>query len=113
MNFIEVFKNQAGALPIKNTIDVGNVNSMIMFASGSAFSSTPSLMECEILLDGLVVATLKGFTNEVSSHKALVPIFLELSGFDAPIANFEIRAKNSNTLTDFNDYFNLSVLIVS
>lgn len=110
MQLVEIFNNEQGPLPIKKSIEVGTAKNMVLFASGSARRSADvGIIECEILLDGLVVASMKVWTNEEQSHKALVPVFKNLTEFDRPKANFEIRVKDANTLTDLNDFFNLSI----
>jgi hypothetical protein len=82
--------------------------SVVLFFAGSAWStSAGSTLGVNLLIDGNIVATLNGVTNEATSHKALVPVVVEVS-----LASGEHKATlstSSTTTIDLNDYFTLEV----
>lgn len=84
-----------------------NGGAAVLTFAGSAWSSVSNAaIGVNLLIDGNVVATLNGFTNEANSHKALVPapfvVDLAAGQHTATIA-----AAYSNTNVDGNDFFTL------
>jgi hypothetical protein len=56
---------------------------LLVLASASAFSSAIGTMQVDVTLDGSVVGSLLGYTNEASSHKALSSNPIVLTGIPA------------------------------
>jgi H-type lectin domain len=89
----------------RSTVREGKLS--IQFA-GSAFSGRGGKVSVDLLMDGNVIATASVFTNEVNSHKALVPVTVVISA--APGSHtFSVAPSSASTKVDQNDYFTVTV----
>jgi hypothetical protein len=85
-----------------------NGQPVVLFFAGSAWStSAGSTLRVNLLIDGNIVATLNGTTNEATSHKSLVPVVVEVP-LKAGTHTATLSTSGSTTI-DLNDYFTLEV----
>jgi hypothetical protein len=85
---------------------------LVITASGSGFASAanaPTIIGMNILVDGVNQGVSRSFTNEASSHKAFVTTTIVLTGVAAGNHTVQLTAL-TRTTTDFNDFFDVSVL---
>jgi hypothetical protein len=71
----------AGALPVSGGFD-SQGGTVMLFVSGSAWrSATAGMAGVDVIVDGTSVGSVRTYTNETSSHKALVstPFVLDLA----------------------------------
>jgi hypothetical protein len=101
--------NQPWNAPITGSFTPGQ-KKMLIFFSGSGWTHIAGTISAELHFNGLKVAELRCFTNEVGSHKAFVPVNFLFQNPNDDVVNFEIIL-TGNTLADFNDYFNLTVTV--
>jgi hypothetical protein len=85
-----------------------NGGTLLLMASGSAFSTAAGIMEVDILVDGTARGSMSGYTNEVTSHKALVSETVVLAGLAAGAHKLELRLIKGSA--DTNDYSQVTVL---
>lgn len=82
---------------------------LLVYFAGSAFSSKVSIkITANLLLDGNVLASASVATNEVNSHKALVPVFVYTCSVKAGSHKFTV-AKADDAQLDQNDFFTITV----
>lgn len=82
--------------------------SVTLIFAGSAWATDTGTMQVNLLINGSPVLTLNGCTNEIESHKALVPAVTNLAlkaGTYTATISFA-----SPTVVDLNDYFTLVVI---
>jgi hypothetical protein len=79
----------------------------VQFA-GSAWANAAGKISVNLLLDGIAIATASVFTNEPTSHKALVPVNVQTHPEHGQ-HTFSVAAANGNTNIDFNDFFTITV----
>lgn len=63
----------------------------------------------EVVIDNVVRATARGFTNEALSHKAFTTSAVVVIQIAAGQHNLLVRTM-PNTVTDFNDFFTVTIL---
>jgi hypothetical protein len=93
-----------GALPVGGGFE-SQGGSVVLLVSGSAFrGSEAGMVGVDVLVDGASVGSARTYTNEISSHKALVSAPLILA--DLPEGPHTVDLEPlPNTVTDFNDPF--------
>ncbi|MFC9999510.1 H-type lectin domain-containing protein [Nocardia sp. NPDC127526] len=91
--------------PVTATMTSNGGKMLVQFA-GSAWSSTGGKISVNLLMDGAVIATASAFTNEVNSHKALVPVAVVVS-VTPGTHTFSVAAVRG-TNVDLNDYFTIT-----
>jgi len=97
-----------GPLPINVSFNSGGGTLVIMF-DGSGWSTSGGNIGLFIQLDGGTIGTTRTFTNEPNSHKTFTTNIL-VQGNVAGGAHTLTLGVLANTLTDVNDWFNLTVL---
>lgn len=99
-----------GPLPLSKKFTAEGDGDVLIFVSGSAWSgNTDQLIGMNVLLDGQAIWSSTVWTNESSSHKALVPVFIPTSlSFGDHILELEVVDNNTNT--DINDNFNVTLI---
>lgn len=97
-----------GGLPGSTSFSTGG-GTVLMMASGSGYTSTIGTISVTLSVDSAAVGTLQLTANEVSSHKAFVPIFIVLSGLAAGTHSLTFAA-TSGTIVDGNDPYNVTLL---
>jgi hypothetical protein len=101
---------QNGPLPITTTFQVENDDPTIILLSCSAWTQTADVMiEVDLLVDGQVVAKASLFCNPTAQHMALVSAPTAYS-FSIGEHTFTLQAGNANTVTDFNDFYYVTLI---
>jgi hypothetical protein len=103
-----VLNQRQGPMPVSGTFVSGGGTLVIIF-SGSGFASTATNIGLALQINGGTVATTRVFTNEASSHKAFTTNIL-VQGNVAPGNHTINLTPLVNTLSDGNDWFNVTVL---
>ncbi len=99
-----------GPLPLSKQFTPDGDGDVLIFVSGSAWSgNADQSIGINVLLDGQAIWTSYVFTNEKSSHKALVPVFIPQS-LTSSIHTITLEAMDSGTTTDSNDNFNVTII---
>ena len=101
---------QKGPLPITTTFQVENDGPTLILLSCSAWSQTSDVMiEVDLLVDGVAVTGAALFCNTPNQHMALVSVPMP-STFTIGEHTFTLQASNPDTVTDFNDFFYVTLL---
>lgn len=101
---------RSGGLPLSATF-TSQGGTLVVFASGSGFRNAGSgVIGMLMRIDGIAMAFSNAFTNETGSHKAFPPSFTTITSIGAGSHTLDLNARDVNTLTDFNDFFNVVVL---
>jgi hypothetical protein len=104
----QVLTNQQGPLTTAGTF-VSQGGILYMTVSGSAWSgSGAALVSVAVSVDGELVGTAQVYTNEGGSHRALIPVSLQLPQLAAGAHSVTLSA-GPGTATDTNDYFDVTV----
>jgi hypothetical protein len=104
-----VAASNAGALSGTFVTNGGYVE---FFFAGSAWSATTGVIGANLLIDGNVVATARGCTNEGSSHKCLVPASI-VTKLAPGSHTASIAIATPQTKIDQNDFFTLAITELS
>jgi hypothetical protein len=96
-----------GPLPVTAPFNAEGDGLVTFFVSGSGWAANAGKIGINVLLDGELLGVCVGFTNEGTSHKALVPIFLPAKLAFGP-HTLELQAF-PGTNTDVNDSFNVTL----
>lgn len=97
----------------KNVIfTASGVNPLLLIVSGSCYSTVAGgPLNLSIALDGVNIGNLQGYTNETSSHKALATRTFTVTPAPAAGAHtIGINYGNTNTTSDTNDYYSVTVV---
>jgi hypothetical protein len=104
----QVLNQVQGGLPKGGNFTSGGGILVILF-SGSGFAGGAMVIGMTLQIDGVNRAFARSFTNEPSSHKAFTTNFLVQPGIAAGNHTINLVAL-AGTSTDFNDWFNVTVL---
>lgn len=97
-------------VPVKTaTYTASGANPLLLLVSGSAYDSTMNTLNVTIQFDGAMVGQLTGFTNELNSHKTL-PARAIVIPTPAAGAHTIGLLTTAPTVTDTNDFFNVTVV---
>lgn len=107
-NITQVFNNEAGPMPKSKQFTMGG-GVLLVFASGSGWSNNPGQIGMEIKINNVLKGSVKGFTNEASSHKTFSANFLVVNGIAAGSYTLSLTAL-TGTNTDANDFFSVTIL---
>ena len=115
----EILINQAGPLPISTSIQTGSNGPSMLQVSGSVWTqAADGQIGIAVLLDGTKVGEAVIWSNEPTVHRAVVPVFIEVnldkawpSETEMPTYTLELSPLNSATLSDYNDWFQLSFAV--
>ncbi len=102
-----------GTGPRNVMFTASGVNPWLVIVSASAFlgGTAGGPLDLLIALDGVTLGHLQGYTNEVGSHKAIpTRTFTVTTPPTADAHTIGISYGNANTMTDQNDYFNVTVV---
>lgn len=104
----QVLTNAQGPMPLRGNSFRSDGGTLILTASGSGYVDNAGLiLGMNVLVDGAVVGTCKGYANQAGVHMPFVPIAVELR---VRHGNHVIEVKPlSNTRTDNNDFFNVTI----
>ena len=101
---------QKGPLPITYTFQVENDGPTLILLSCSAWTQTANnMLEVDLLVDGVGIASASLFGNTPNQHMALVSVPM-LSTFSIGEHTFTLQAGNAQTVSDFNDFFYVTLL---
>ena len=101
---------QNGPLPITTTFQVENDDPTLILLSCSAWTQTADVMiEVDLLVDGEAVAKASLFCNPTAQHMTLVSAPTPYS-FSIGEHTFTLQAGNANTVSDFNDFYYVTLL---
>jgi hypothetical protein len=105
----DLFTEASGPLPITSQAFTSSGGMLMVFASGSGSSPAASTsIGMYLELDGATIGNASFFTNEASSHKALVSTVI----FTTPLAGSHTITVQplTGTTTDGNDFFSVTTL---
>lgn len=101
---IQVIVTQAGPLPISATFAAPGDEPMYLEVNGSVWSqSTDELLGIVVALDGNVIGEAQIFSNGNTTHRAVVPAYIQVQLSEGQ-HTLTLSAAN-NTVSDFNDRF--------
>jgi len=101
---IQVIVTQAGPLPISATFSAPGDEPMYLEVNGSVWSqSTDELLGIVVALDGNVIGEAQIFSNGNTTHRAVVPAYIQVQLSEGQ-HTLTLSAAN-NTVSDFNDRF--------
>jgi hypothetical protein len=102
---IQLIVNQKGPLPIQATFQAIGDIPMYLEVNGSVWSQQPNVMiGIEVDLDGKNVGTAHIFSNGTATHRAVVPAYI-LVKLKQGQHTLTLKVANSQTVSDFNDYY--------
>lgn len=112
----QILINQAGPLPLSATIQTGSSGPSTLFVSGSVWTQeSAGQIGIAVSMDGVQVGQAVIWSNEPTEHRAVVPVFINImldkewpSETEPPSYTFELSALNGETVSDENDWFQLS-----
>jgi hypothetical protein len=105
-----VFSNQIGPLPLTGVFQSSG-GSFLIFVSGSlSTSQKDTRMVMDIFLDTNKIGTAQEWTNPSGSHASLVPVLLTVPPQIVGNHVVELRVASANTNSDFNDFYNVTVI---
>ena len=104
----QVMNQVQGALPKSGNFASGGGTLVIMF-SGSGFAGAATNIGMTLQIDGVNRGVTRSFTNEPNSHKAFTTNILVQAGIAAGTHTITLQPL-VGTATDFNDWFNVTVL---
>jgi hypothetical protein len=96
-----------GPLPLTANFNAEGDGVVTFFVAGSGWAGSAGKIGMNVLLDGELLGVCVGFTNEGTSHKTFVPIFLPAKLAFGP-HTLELQAF-PGTNTDINDQFNVTL----
>jgi hypothetical protein len=108
-NVFEVFESRSGPLPFTSSTFTTSGGTLLVFASGTGFSTVGGTIGMSVRVDGVEQGQAKSFTNELSSHKAFSALALVVGGIAAGSHTVTL-APLPGTATDGNDVFNVTIL---
>lgn len=105
-----LMSSRGGPLPL-STVFTSSGGTLLVFASGTAFRNGGSgLIGMLVRIDNVTMAVANGFSNELSSHRAIPSTFTVVTSVNAGSHTLELSPRDGFTLTDGNDFFNVAVL---
>ena len=105
---IQVFNATPGSMPINGSF-VAGPGPVVLLASGTGYAGGAATLGMNVVVDGTTVGIVKGFTNEGGSHKAFSTNALVVNLAAGGSHTVSLTSFNG-TVSDSNDYFNLTVL---
>ena len=116
----ETVISQSGPLPITKQIQTGSTGPATLVIAGSVWSKTPNVeIGIEVSFDGVDIGASEVYSNGTETHRATVPVHLAVNldkpftgspPTTPPVYTVELRPLNSNTESDVNDNFQVTLL---
>lgn len=101
---VQLILQQAGPLPITATFNSIGDSPMYLEVNGSVWTQTANVMTgIDIQIDGKSVGKAFIFSNGASTHRAVVPAYIQVQLAQGP--HKLTLAASSNTVSDSNDHF--------
>jgi hypothetical protein len=98
------------AAPVKTAMYTATgANPLLLLVSGSAYNSTGTALNVTVQFDGAMVGQLTAYTNEINSHKSLPARAITIPTPAAGAHTIGLLA-TTPTVTDTNDFFNVTVI---
>lgn len=105
----EAIGNAPGPLPLNGSVTTGG-GRLLLTISGSGYrQETPGTLGIDVTIDGTPMGSINAYTNEILSHKTLPARTLVIEGLIAGTHTVTLVAQ-ADTMTDANDYFNVTVV---
>ena len=102
---IQVIISQAGPLPITVSFKAPGDEPMYLEINGSVWAPAANQMiGISATLNGKVLGQAQVFSNVAYSHRAVVPAYFDLRFDDGP-QSLTLSVANSNTTSDYNDFY--------
>jgi hypothetical protein len=109
-----VLLDEAGPLPLSVNFDAEVDGPVVFVLSGTAWTQhAPTMIGINLLLDGEVIGSAAtGFANLNANHQAMRTTLIPYDGMTVGQHTIEVAASsaNPNTVTDFNDIFQVTML---
>lgn len=105
----QLLNQRQGPLPINNIPFTTGGGTLVIMFDGSGYSSSANNIGILVQLDSSAIGTTRTFTNEPSSHKTFTTNILVQGNVAAGSHTLSVGVL-PNTITDQNDWFNLTVL---
>ena len=100
---VQLILSQKGPLPITTTFNSIGDMSVFLEVNGSVWSKTPDQMiGIGIQVDGQSVGTAQIFSNGASTHRAVVPAFIQLQ---LAYGQHKLTLTANNAVSDLNDLY--------
>ena len=101
---VQLILQQAGPLPITATFNSIGDTPMYLEVNGSVWTQTANvLIGIDIQIDGQAVGKAQIFSNGNTTHRAVVPAYIQVKLGQGP--HKLTLAASANTVSDFNDRF--------
>src|SRR5216683_4133399 len=102
---IQVIISQVGPLPIQATFNAPGDDPMYLEVNGSVWSqSADNMIGIGIELDGQAVGTAQIFSNGNTTHRAVVPAYIQIQLSEGQ-HTLSLSLSNSATVSDSNDWY--------
>lgn len=99
-----------GPLPLTAEFTALGDGPVLFYIAGSAYSTNAgNPLSIQLTMDGSVIGTISGYTNENESHKVMVPLLIP-ADMEGPNHSVTLDVVSANTVTDSNDYFQVVVM---
>ncbi|HEY2963634.1 MAG TPA: hypothetical protein VGJ37_14520 [Pyrinomonadaceae bacterium] len=101
---VQMILSQAGPLPITATFNSIGDSPMYLEVNGSVWTQSVNVMTgIDIQIDGQPVGTAKIFSNGNATHRAVVPLYIQVKLAQGP--HKLTLSASSNTVSDLNDFY--------
>ncbi len=107
MGMLSILNQQKGPLPIQASFKAPSDGPVYLVLSGSVWSASANQMiGVQLELDGNVIGSASIYSNGASTHRAVVPTYVNVT---LPFGQHTITLVplNSSTTSDANDFFDV------
>ena len=113
MSISMILLDTQGPLPLKATFDSPISGAVVFVLSGTAWTTkAPALIGVTLALDGAIIGkAAMCYANLNSNHQALRTTFILFDKMTLGEHTITIQSADPNTVTDLNDYFQVTLLI--
>lgn len=104
--------NQSGQLPITVKFESEVDGPVTFLLTGTAYTkAAPTTLAIVLMLDGNIIGTSRLYANVNLNHQALPATIIPFDNMTVQETHtLVIAANNTNTVTDFNDYFQVTMI---
>lgn len=114
----QIIINGAGPLPLSAPIQTGSSGPAMLFLSGSVWTQEEAgEIGVVVSVDGQQVGQAAIWSNAPAVHRAVVPVFIAIeldtpwpTDTEMPTYTFELAPMNAQTVSDQNDWYQLSLV---
>jgi hypothetical protein len=105
-----LFVNQPGPLPLGKSFQSSG-GSFLIFVSGSLWAATPDIkLSMGIVFDGEQIQQCTETANPAATHLTMPPLLFTVPKQPAGNHVLELRVVSGGTNSDFNDFYNATVI---